>query len=156
MHEAIVGELEEFLAGAASVQVQRRVRAHLDACEECRTEVAEMEEIGQLIRSLKPVEEMAPVPGFYARVSSRIESQRPVGIWNALIDPAFFRRTAFACLMILALLGSYLVSRESDYGYTSPSPEVVIAIEQSQPLSPENPVQDRDMMLATLASYQQP
>lgn len=153
MHQVIVDGIEEYLARTASAEVRHRLEAHLEACTSCRTEIAEMQRISELMAVLRV--DSAPAPGFSARVWNTIEAQRPSPLWSAFLDPIFFRRTAFACLMMLALLGSYLVSRETDYSYGSPAPETVIAIERADPGYQENPVQERDMMLVTLASYTQ-
>lgn len=156
MHQVIVDGLEEFLARTASAEVRQRLEAHLESCVSCRSEVAEMQQVNEMMAVLKTDRDMAPYPGFSARVWNTIEAQRPSGFWSVFLDPAFFRRTAFACLMVLALLGSYLVSRETEYGYGSPTPETVIAIERNDPgYNLEDPVQERDMMLVTLASYTQ-
>ena len=155
MHQVIVDGLEDYLARTASVDVRQRLEAHLESCPACRTEVAEMSRISELMLSLRSSEEFAPTPAFSAGVWNFIETQRPSPFWTTLFDPAFFRRTAFACLMLLALLGSYLVTRESDYTYGSPGPETAIAIERNHPSYVDDPVQDRDMMLVTLASYTQ-
>jgi anti-sigma factor RsiW len=155
MHQVVVDGLEEYLARTASAEVRQRLEAHLESCAACRTEVAEMRQIADMFAVLKAGQEIAAAPGFSARVWNTIEAQRPAPFWGVLLDPAFFRRTAFACLMILALLGSYLVSRETEYGYGSPGPETVIAIERNDPGYVDDPVQDRDMMLVTLASYTQ-
>lgn len=156
MHQVIVDGLEEYLARTASAEVRARFEEHLAACSSCRVVVSEMQSIGDWMSVLKPEEEIVPPPGFSARVWGAIEEQRPSPFWAPFLDPAFFRRTAFACLMLLALLGSYLVSRDTPYSYGSPGPETVIAIENSIPGPVDgNPARDRDMMLVTLASYKQ-
>ena len=156
MHQVIVDGLEEYLARTASAEVRDRFEAHLAACSSCRAEVTEMESIRTWMKALKPEEEIAPPAGFSARLWDVIEQQRPSPFWAAFLDPVFFRRTAFACLMMLALLGSNLISRDSVYSYGSPGPETVFAIENSMPgFVEDNPSRDRDMMLVTLASYKQ-
>lgn len=155
MHQVIVDGLEEYLARTASTAVRERLEAHLATCAPCREEVAEMESLQQWMAVLKPDEQFAPPAGFAAHVWDRIDQQRPNPFWAAYLDPVFFRRTAFACLLLLALLGSYLVSRDTGYSYGSPGPETVIAIENSNPGFTDSPARDRDMMLTTLASYKQ-
>jgi hypothetical protein len=68
------------------------------------------------------------------------------------LDGGFARRVVFASLLTLAVLGSYLVTRETNYSPGPPTPEAVMAIEQSPPNAPAN--NDRDMMLVTLTSYE--
>ena len=78
-----------------------------------------------------------PVPSFWSLFS---------------LDPGFGRRVVFASLLTLAVLGSYLVSRETEY-IAAPSPEAVMAIDQS-PAQDLGAARDRDMMLVTLTSYE--
>jgi len=155
MHRVIADDLEQYMARTASARVRERLEAHLSSCSSCRFEVQEMERISELMSALKSEQEMVPPAGFSARVWGAIEAQRPAAFWTALFYPAFFRRTAFACLMLLALLGSYLVTRETQYTFGAPGPETAIAIEHNYPGPADNPAQDRDMMLVTLASYTQ-
>ena len=144
MHQVILDRLEEHLSGAPS---PREFTAHLESCEECRTEVREMQDLSRAFIALRAPEEIAPLAGFYARVAQTVDSERPHSIWGlCLLDPAFGRRVAFASLMTLAVLGSYLITRETDYAAGPPSPEVIMA---QQP-----PAANQDVMLATLASYE--
>jgi len=144
MHQVILVRLEEYLSGSPS---PREFTAHLESCEECRVEVREMMELSGALRAIRDVDPVAPPLGFYAQVSQRIEAQRPRSIWSLFwLEPAFGKRVAFASLMTLAILGTYLVSHETEYSAGPSSPEVIMA----QQATGENP----DTMLATLASYQ--
>jgi hypothetical protein len=106
-----------------------------------------MMELSGALRAIRDVEPVAPPLGFYAQVTQRIEAQRPRSIWSLFwLEPAFGKRVAFASLMTLAILGTYLVSHETEYSAGPSSPEVIMA----QQATGENP----DTMLATLASYQ--
>lgn len=112
-----------------------------------------MQEISTLFTSLKPVEEVQPAPGFAARVMQQVEAQASTSIWNSFsLDFAFGRRVVFASLLTLAVLGSYLVTRETEYASGPPNPEVIMALDPSAP-SP-GPSADRDRMLVTLTSYE--
>ncbi len=74
---------------------------------------------------------------------------RPRSLWSLFwLDPALGRRVAFAALMTFAVLGGYLITRETDFSAGPPDAEVIMA----QHAPAENP----DMMLATLASYEEP
>jgi predicted anti-sigma-YlaC factor YlaD len=144
MHQVILVRLEEYLSGSPS---SREFTAHLQSCDECRAEVREMLELSGVLQTIRDPEPLAPPPGFYARVAQRIETQRPRSIWSLFwIEPAFGKRVAFASLMTLAILGSYLISHEADYSTGPSNPEVIMA----QQATGENP----DTMLATLASYE--
>ncbi|HXI40967.1 MAG TPA: hypothetical protein VNH18_15595 [Bryobacteraceae bacterium] len=144
MHQVILVRLEEYLSGSPS---PREFTAHLESCEECSAEVREMLELSGALRAIHESEPLDVPPGFYARVSQRVEATRPRSFWSLFwLEPAFGRRVAFASLMTLAILGSYLISRETEYS-TGPSNPAAIMAQQSAGESP-------DTMLATLASYQ--
>jgi len=144
MHQVILVRLEEYLSGSPS---PREFTAHLESCEECSAEVREMLELSGALRAIHESEPLDVPPGFYARVTQRVEATRPRSFWSLFwLEPAFGRRVAFASLMTLAILGSYLISRETEYS-TGPSNPAAIMAQQSAGESP-------DTMLATLASYQ--
>jgi anti-sigma factor RsiW len=144
MHQVILDRLEEYLSGSPS---PREFTAHLESCEECRAEVREMQELSGVLRAIRASEEFTPSPGFYAKVTRRVDAQRPRSMWSLFrLDPGFGKRVAFASLMTMAVLGSYLITRETEYSTGPSNPEVIMA----QQATGENP----DTMLATLASYQ--
>ena len=112
-----------------------------------------MREVSQLFGSLRQEEEWQPSPGFYAGVVRQVEAQavRPSFASLFSLDFVFGRRLVFASLVMLAVLGSYLVTRETSYP-TGPSPETVMA-EQNSPRFDSRPAQDN--MLVTLTAYEQ-
>ena len=112
-----------------------------------------MKEMSALFASLRSPDPPQPSPGFYARVASHIEKQQPESFWAAILEPAFGRRVALACLLVLATLGTVLMTRETEYA-TGPSPEMILAVERDAPVE-STPLVDRDQMLFTLASHQQ-
>src|SRR6185295_18963542 len=115
MHQVIVDRLEDYLAGTSNIP--REFTAHLEACAECRTEVSEMQEIGAAFEALRsPAAEFTPAPDFYARLNTFIEDREARSLWRLFSwEPVFGRRVAFASLMALFVLGSFLVSRETEY-----------------------------------------
>jgi hypothetical protein len=151
MHDVIENGLEDYLGG----QVRRDFQAHLDQCAECRAEVRQFEDLSSCLKDLRVAEPVQPEPGFYFRLSQNIEAQRRLSIWSIFsLDAVFGRRVAFASLMTLALVGSFLVSRES--GFETPnlnSPEAVLASHDVS--APHDSSADRDRMLFALASYDQ-
>jgi anti-sigma factor RsiW len=154
MHAVVMDSLEEYLSGTLEPVVQRSIEAHLGACNACREEVRGMQEVSQLFVSFRAEEEAAPPSaGFFAGVMQRVEAQRPVPTFASLfaLDFAFGRRLVFASLVMLAVLGTYLVSRETDYS-TGPSTEAVVA-EQAAPAYDAAPAADN--MLVTLTAYEQ-
>jgi hypothetical protein len=151
MHEIVVDELERHLSGNAS----RAFYDHLDLCEPCRTEIARMDELSALLRDLRPMatgddSPPQPSPYFYNRVSWKIVEDQPRGAW-ALFSPgtAFFRRIAFASLLLLAGLGSFLVSREASFS----GADAAAIMAQHDPAISHSESADRDRMLVTLATY---
>jgi predicted anti-sigma-YlaC factor YlaD len=158
LHDIVVDELERHLSGTAS----QAFHDHLDKCPGCRAEVAAMTEFSKLMQELKVAPEAAPQPslGFYNRVANRIVEDQRREAWG-LFSPgaAFFRRIAFASLLLLAGLGSFLVTRESSY--IAPAPEAIsqpanATVIMQHDLSDDHaPSADRDRMFVTLATYRE-
>lgn len=153
MHDIVVDELERHLSGTAS----RAFYDHLDACASCRREVSQMEELSLLLREMRPAAaqtgfEAAPVPsaGFYNRLTWQIVDRQQKEAWGLFSPGAvFFRRVAFASLLLLAGLGSFLVSRESAFSGT----DAAAIMAQHDPVASHTESSDRDRMLVTLATY---
>jgi predicted anti-sigma-YlaC factor YlaD len=144
MHQVILDRLEEHLSGSPC---SREFTAHLESCEECRAEVQQMKELSGALFTLRAPEALTPSAGFYANVSRRVEAERPRSLWSFVwLEPAFGKRVAFASLMTLAILGSYLITRETEYSAGPPRPEVIMA--------QQSPADNPDTILATLASYE--
>jgi hypothetical protein len=157
MHDIVIDELETHLSGGGLYKsASREFYAHLDACGPCRIEVARMDELSGMLRELRfdpagatgPT--LEPSLGFYARVRNEIVEQQPKEIWG-LFSPgaAFFRRIAFASLLLLAGLGSFLVTREASFGGT----DAASIMAQHDPVAAHSDASDRDRMLVTLATY---
>jgi predicted anti-sigma-YlaC factor YlaD len=148
MHDVVLKELEDHLAGRASSAFHE----HLSDCPACRQEVESIAEVSQELRCLREQAETAPSPSayFYARLSANIVDQEKKSTWS-LFSPgaAFFRRVAFASLLVLAGLGSYLVTREGEFAGTDAA--AIMAQHDSTATHAES--SDRDLMLVTLASY---
>ena len=152
MHAVVMQSLEEYLAGALEPAAQRTIDTHLNACESCRTEVRGMQEVSLCFGSLRSEDPIVPKAGFYARVRQQLESQQaPPSVASLLgLDFAFGRRLVFSSLLTLAVLGGYLVARETAYA-TGPSPETVMA-QQESPSFDSAPAQDN--MLVRLTTYE--
>jgi len=150
MHDIVVDEFERHLSGEAS----RAFYDHLDACPQCAKEVAEMDRVSLLMREFRTQPEAAPEPplGFYNRVAGRIVDEQRTEAWG-LFSPgaAFFRRIAFASLVLLARLGSFLVTREASE--TGTDVASIIAQHDASTAHPESA--DRERLLVTLATYRQ-
>ncbi len=166
MHDIVVDELERHLSGGGEYRnASRAFYAHLDVCAGCRAEVAEMDALSRLLRELRWDAESAaesaaqneavqavpqPSLGFYNRVRHRIVEKQRKEAWG-LFSPeaAFFRRVAFASLLLLAGLGSFLVTRESSFSGT----DAASIMAQHDPVAAHSESSDRDRMLVTLATW---
>ncbi len=110
MHQEIRHNLEDYLRGSGS-KLPAEFHAHLGECRECSDELRSLEAQSQLLRSLAGPREIEPRAGFYARVMERIEIQ-PASIWSVFLDRKFGLRLAVASAVLVALLGTYLVTSE--------------------------------------------
>lgn len=151
MHDAVINELEEHLAGTASPEFH----AHLAGCPDCRAEVESIARVSQLLEELRSDSEPAAVPSpfFYTRVAASIIEHQNTDHWGLLAPgAAFFRRVAFASLVVLACLGSYLVMREGDMS-TVRGTDAAAVMAQHDVTADHAASSDRNLMLVTLASY---
>lgn len=157
MHGLIREGLEEYLKGGPGSAVPPEFEAHLKECEECRDELAVMQEQASLLHRLRAAPDVEPLPGFYARVMNRIESQQPISIWSVFLDPAFGRRIALASLTVVVLLGSFLALTETQTAYApaGTAPEAVIAGQEHPSDMGQNRQRDRDTILVDLATYRE-
>jgi anti-sigma factor RsiW len=146
MHAVIFNDFEEYLSGQLPPWALDRFQAHLETCGECRREVDEIRESAGLLRSLKPTLAVDPPPSFVARVMQAIAEQAAPSFWSLLGDFAFGRRVVFAALLMLAVLGTVLVSREGAYAPNPTTPEAVMA--------DAGGFTNADQMLVTLANYE--
>lgn len=153
MHAVVMDSLEEYLSGAVEPAAQRAIEAHLLECGPCREEVGSMLEVSQLFASLRPDEVLDPSPVFTASVMQHVAELKPAPTFTSLfdLDFAFGRRLVFASLVLLAVLGSVLATREAQYS-AGPSPEAIMA-QQEFPAFDSAPSQDN--MLVTLTAYEQ-
>jgi anti-sigma factor RsiW len=154
MHAVVMDSLEEYLSGTLEPAGKRTIEAHLNACKTCSEALREMQDISLLFGALRrPEEAVEASQGFFAGVMQLAGAQRrPAPSFAGLfaLDFAFGRRLVFASLVMLAILGSYLVSREAEY--TGPGPEAVMA-QQESPAFDSAPAPDN--MLVTLTAYEQ-
>ena len=150
MHRIIQDHLEEVLA-ESNPQELTLSAAHLAECGECREEVSALRSQAAMLRTLRVNDEnLAPRPGFYARVMERIEAQRPIDIWQLFFDSVFGRRIAVASVALALLFSLYLVSSER---LAQP---VTISVEDhpGTTLSAAGPP-DKDTVLVDLVTYRE-
>jgi hypothetical protein len=147
MHRIIQDHLEEVLA-----ESNPAAAVHLAECGECREEVSALRTHAAMLRTLRVNDEnLAPRPGFYARVMERIEAQRPIDIWQLFFDSDFGRRIAVASVALALLFSFYLVSSER---LAQP---VIISVDEDHPamtLSAAG-LPDKDTVLVDLVTYRE-
>jgi len=152
MHAVVMESLEEYLSGTLTPAALREIKAHLNGCDMCRQEVAGMEEVSEMFSAFRVADPVQPAPGFYAKVMREVGQRQTVPSFAGFfaLDFAFGRRLVFASLLMLAALGSYLVTYESGYP-GGLSPETVMA-QQDSPAYDN--ARSQDNMLATLTAYE--
>ena len=157
MHEPIERHVEEYLnqPGAAPPEFT----THLERCEPCRREVSAMQAQAELLRILRPAQELEPRVGFYARVLDRIDGQKQNSFWNIFLEPSFGRRIAVAALSLALLMGAYLVSSEprgeSESRVALARQQITLPGEDRvAPLLTADRDQDRGAVLVNLVTYE--
>jgi predicted anti-sigma-YlaC factor YlaD len=148
-HDIIVEELENHLSGGASPAFYD----HLRICPDCRTQVAEIGGLTSFLSELKSAEDSAPPvpPGFYNRVATGIREQQGVSPWDLFSNSAlFFRRVAFAALILLAVMGGVLATRDME---GPDAGDVTAIMARHDAFAAHEEAADRDHLLVTLVSY---
>jgi len=149
MHAVVMESLEEYLSGVLEPAARRRIEAHLNDCASCRAGMDGMAGVSSLFGALRS-QECEPAAGFYARVAERIEANSAAPSLAGLFafDLVFARRLAFSCMLTLAVLASFLVSREVAYR-GSFTPEAVLS--QDSTAASGNALAQDNMLLALTA-----
>ena len=150
-HDIIAEEFEQHLSGNAS----KAFYAHLAACAECRSEVAEIDQLTAFVGELKGTEAAAPpVPlGFYSRVANGIREKQGVGAWDLFSHSAlFFRRMAFAALVVMAVMGGLLATRDENEGGREDATAIMA---RHDAFTAHEESADRENLLVALVSYGQ-
>ena len=115
-----------------------------------------MADQARMLRLLGTDEEIEPLPGFYARVLETLEARRSVGTWAMFADTGFARRLTYAALTLVIILGSYLVYLERGPQHDASRPVHLMAAEPlGQTHVGADPQRDRELVLVSLASYQE-
>jgi len=153
MHAVVVDSLEEYLSGTLEPAAERAVEQHLSTCAMCREEIRAIEGVSELFVSFKTEEVVEPSPVFYASVMRQVSQQETPSFASFFsLDFAFARRLAFASLMILALMGGFLLSRETG-NVNGPTPVTVMAQENS-PEFDSAPAPNNMLVTLTAAAYE--
>lgn len=118
-----------------------------------REAVERMCEQADLLQELRCPERVALDPGFTARVMARIEADKPASIWDLFVSPVLAKQLSFAALVLMAMLAGFLFARSSDQSVLAQhTQQTLIRAEHPENLGMDRQ-QDRQNMLATLASY---
>jgi anti-sigma factor RsiW len=158
MHDQIRNRLEDYLGGRLPSGTVLEFHQHLAACEPCRKEVAAFETHAALIRTLRtPSEDIAPAPGFYARVMDRIDEQRGVSLWSVFLQPIFARRVMYVTLTLFLLLGSSLLwtGESHDVLANDANPVGVMAGYGPHVEAAANPDMEKEYAMETVLNPQQ-
>ena len=159
MHDVIRNGLEGYLSRRLAPESLAAFRAHLAGCATCSDAVSGFERQSALIQTLRVTQDdVAPAPGFYARVLERIEAQRPVSLWSVFLQPLFARRVMYASLALFLFLGSSILwtGENHDVLADDSNPVGVLAGYGSQPAMPAVTAMDsasaRDVVMDAVLS----
>lgn len=152
MHGVVRDSLENILHAKDRLTGVAEVDEHLSNCAECAREVEDYRAQSPLLSILRV--EAEPSAGFYARVLQHIENRAQNSIWWVFVNSRFGKRLAYASLAMALLLGTYVLSTESEDGHLTGN---VARVEQSAPS--DMPVRGgetdrRDTVLVNFANYQ--
>jgi hypothetical protein len=154
MHAVMMENLEEYLAGTLEPAELRDIEAHLSICGMCREEIRGMQDVAGLFGSLRRDENETwdVALGFTAKVMAQVGQRKAVPSFASFfsLNMAFGRRLVLASLLMLAVVGGYLVTHESQYP-VGPSPEAILA-QQNALAFQTGPAEDN--MLVTLTAYE--
>ncbi|MBL8179709.1 MAG: hypothetical protein JNK48_33835 [Bryobacterales bacterium] len=151
MHQPTREGLESFLAG----KPDPAFLAHLTQCTECRDLASLFQSQSAVIRTLRPAEELEPLPGFYARVMDRIDNQKSNSIWSVFLEPLFARRLMYASAVLTVIMGIFLFTSPKDEMLASTMPEQILAEEMPPPTRLVDLEQDRNTVFVQLTTYQE-
>jgi predicted anti-sigma-YlaC factor YlaD len=125
MHRSVREKLEGLVGWRPSHDASASVQDHLSSCAKCRLELSEMRSQAAALRLLRAPEDLAPAPGFYARVRQRIEERMKESIWGVFIYSEFGKRLSYASLALTLLLSGYVIAQEASDGHLGRDPAMV-------------------------------
>jgi hypothetical protein len=128
------------------VGVNKMVRVPRDTSPSAATDLLQA-----VFDKLRADEEVAPSPGFYARVLSRIETVQQQSIWAPLIYSEFRVRLIAVCLSLSLASAAYVLATEwslnEGTAINAGSPAMIIGSNDTQ--------HRRDAVLTELITYPQ-
>jgi hypothetical protein len=152
MHGSIRDRLEELLAAEGSAGNDQGLQQHLSSCQECSSEVGAMRSQAELLHAWRAPEEVEPAAGFYARVLQRIEERTKESIWAPFIYSPVAKRLTYASLAATLLLGSYVISQETQGAGMGSEPAAVQQFHRDVPVMGSRQ-QQRDAVLVNFISH---
>ena len=124
MHTILNQNLEKYLEGRLSADVQASLDAHMSECSSCRTELDEMLESHQLLSVFAVTEDdpaLEPTPGFSIKVLQSIDAAgRPAPWWMAFPQSLqMFRQVALAAVLLVVLASGYVLTLQTTSASTT-------------------------------------
>jgi hypothetical protein len=135
MHTILNQNMEKYLEGRLSADLQAPLDNHLAECSSCREALSEAMESSQLLKLLAVTEAdpaPEPLPGFALKVLEGIQSgsqraTRPASFWNTISDSIrlgfpgipMIRQMAMAAVMLLVLASGYVFTLQSTQASTT-------------------------------------
>ena len=155
MHKPIRDHLEAYLRNSSDATIPREFSAHLAACSSCREQLQAVTGHSQQLRAFRDTSQVEPQAGFYARVLSRIDEQKPDSFWSVFLGPVLGSRLAYSCAALVLVLGTYLVTSEPR-DQIQPTPDSFMSSIPDIP-QVDGAVQpkERDAVLVSLASFRE-
>lgn len=153
MHDPVIQNLEAYLEGRHVPELE----SHIRSCADCQAELTVFAVHSTLLHTLRVDEQIAPTPGFYARVSARIESQTKPSFWDLLLDPIFGRRLVYATTALVLLMSGFLMFSPVELMQVASTPERLLVAPSSTAVmqSNEDADHDRNVVLVDMVSYSQ-
>ena len=153
MHGPIRERLEELLEAQGSAREDQGLQKHLSSCSECALQLGTMRAQAELLHTWRAPEEVEPAPGFYARVRQRIEERAKESMWAPFIYSPVAKRLTYASLAATLLLGSYVISQETQNGPFGGEPLIAQQVHRDARVMGSRE-QQREAVLVNFLSHQ--
>jgi hypothetical protein len=115
--------LETFLDGETGVIWRDEIETHLETCESCRAEFAELRSVSRLLRKELPVSAPNHLDAKVFAAFRQHHEKKSIWNWSAILASIFAPKPIFALLTLGILTGlAFLVGR-----MTAPANEIIVA-----------------------------
>jgi len=156
MNARIQNDLEDYLSGNLTPAERAAFEEALGGPVE-REMVAQMAEQSRTIRSAFSLPaELAPAPGLYARVMTRVENESQSGFWSIFLQP-FGARLLYASAALLLLMAVAVFSTGSgdEVEIAREAPAEILVDERPDVHLVGEEVEDRGRVFVTLTAMEQ-